>query len=450
MVYMNTAPTREKIADGVYFTHIKDAKFKHNRISINFIVPLDKKTVTQNAVLPLVLRRSCASCPDFTQLNIKLNSLYGANLDSGVTKYNGFQILRLSISAVDNRFALEGEDIIAECAKLLCDIATEPRLDKDGRFYAEDLEPEKQYLIDTIEAKINDKRSYAKARCIEAMCGEEPVSIDCYGYVQEAEKITAESAALAWRSIISTAGVEILFTGPGNHEAGRDLFAGKFLSLSRNPVSCSLFTLKDSASCVNEVTETIDVQQAKLVMGMRVGGLKTQNDITAARIFSAMYGVTPFSKLFMNVREKLSLCYYCSSQFDVSNKLLFVESGVEQQNKEKAIAEIMLQLKEICSGNFTPDELENTKLLVKNSILSANDSLSAMEAWYLTRSLQGLSLTPEQDCANVDSVTAQNVIDIANAVTLDTIYFLTGINQPQVDGEDENSENEDNEDNKEL
>jgi predicted Zn-dependent peptidase len=170
----------------------------------------------------------------------------------------------------------------------------------------------------------------------------------------------------------------------------------------------------------------MELSQAKLVLGMRTGEIKTQRQTRAARVFAALYGGTPFSKLFLNVREKLSLCYYCAARFDSATKLLYVDCGIEPANKEKAQAEILAQLKAIREGAFTDEELHETKLLMYNSLRSTRDSLSSIETWYLTRILRGQEESPEEDLAAIAEITREEVMEAAAKVTLDTVYFLTG------------------------
>jgi predicted Zn-dependent peptidase len=419
-------PSRTAIGPGAYFTHITDPKFKQNRISVNLIMPLDRETASEYAILPFLLRKGCKSCPDFSRLNARLFELYGAALDADVTKYNGFQILKISIRGIDNRFALQGEDIAAQCAELLCDIVLEPNFDDDGNFPENDIALERQFLIDTIEAEINEKRAYALAQCMSAMCGDEPVSVRRYGYVEKAQAITAKSAADAWRKVIATARIEITFTGPGNPASANALFSRRIGGLKRSPYDFGMIILRDSADTIREVTEEMDLHQCKLVMGFRVAGISTQEKVIAASLFAAMFGGTPFSKLFLNVRERLSLCYYCASRYDVSNRLLFVDSGVELKNAAQTREEILRQLDAIRKSDFTGEDLANTKLFLKNSVMSISDSAGSLETWHLVRTLRGVPGTIEDDCEIIARVTAKDLADIAKSVALDTVYLLSG------------------------
>jgi len=417
---------RLPVGDGIHFSRITDPKFKHNRLSVNFILPLDKAGASDNAVVPFVLRMGCKALPDFSSLNARLQELYGATLEAGVSKFGGYQVMEVSIRFLDNRYALEGEDLSRECAALLAGIALEPKLDKAGLLDEKDVALQRVYIQDTIEAEINDKRPYAISQCIQEMCAGEPVAVKTYGYPDTAAAITPASATDAYRKMLRTAPVEIIFTGSGNPESAREILAAAFKGIERQPMAYSPIKLRPTAERVREKTETMELNQGKLVMGMRCGELTTQRELNAARMFSAMYGGTAFSKLFLNVREKLSLCYYCASRFDSTTRLLMVDSGIEAANKQKAQDEIMAQLKAVTQGDFTDEELANTKLVLSNSILATTDSSGAMEGWYMAQILRGQSLSPQQDIENINTVTREEVIEAASKVTLDTIYFLTG------------------------
>ncbi|WRS28167.1 pitrilysin family protein [Oscillospiraceae bacterium MB08-C2-2] len=422
---MSYALSRKAIGTGIHFSHVIDPKFKFNRISVNFIVPLQKERASDFAVVPFILRKGFRECPDFTALNAKLCELYGASLEADVTKFGDLQLLEVSIQSIDNRFSLENEDIAGQCAELLASVVLDPKLSEEA-FDPTDTQLEKEYVIDSIDALINDKRSYALAQCVQAMCKGQPNAIRRYGDRDQAEKITPQSAAAAYRDLLLESPVEILFLGSGSPTATEEIFTRRFAEIQRKPLSHTPSPIPPKAGEVRHVEETMELSQSKLVMGFRTGGLSTPESLTAARVFAALFGGTPFSKLFLNVREKLSLCYYCAARFDIATQILMVDSGVEKQNVEKAKAEILVQLAAMQNGEITDQELANTKLLLKNGITTTTDSLSSIEGWYLSQILRGQSDTPAEDAAQIDAVTIGQVVEIAKGVTLDTIYFLTG------------------------
>ena len=434
---MNAALSRVRIGEGIYFSHIPDAKFKRNLISIDFIVPLDASTASVNALVPHILRKSCRQYPDFSAFTARLENLYGASLSAGVAKINGWQIISVSIQGLDSRFALEGEDIAQECASLLAAVVLDPKRDENGLLDAVDVELEKQFILDTIEAEINDKRSYAIRRCMQLMCKGEPVAIDRFGDTETAEAITPRSATEAYENLLKTAAIEISFTGSGSSDSARALFTDAFADRARDAVTVALVPLRTAPQQLTEVTETMELNQAKLVMGLRCGVAAGDEDIYAMRLCAAMLGGTPFSKFFLNVREKLSLCYYCSAGYDQYNNLLLVDSGIEAANKQLAQDEIFRQIAAMQAGNFTDQEIAETKMLVANSLTKVADSPSAMESWYLSQTINGRCNSPLDELAALNAVTRAQIVAAAAKLAPDTIYFLTGN-----EADDENTEAE--------
>ena len=422
---MNNPMHRQRIGDEVYFSFVRDTKFKHNRMSVNFVLPLDRETVSANALIPFLLRKGSRTCPDFTALNQKLYDLYGASLSADVSKYGGYQVLELSLSGLDDRFALDGEKMVEECAGLLIDLSTDPNL-VDGVFPAKDVELEKQYLIDSIEAEINDKRAYTVNKCRTIMCEGEPAAIRKYGYVEDVEKLTPAIAAQTYQRILRTARVEILFVGCGDSAPALKRFAEAFSKLDRQPAELPQQKKVTTASQVKEETERMDLSQSKLAMGFRTGEIRDMGELSAMRLMIAIFGGTPFSRLFVHVREKLSLCYYCAARFDRITGILMVDSGVEAENKEKAQAEILNQLEVLKNGEFTDEELSNALLTLKNSLNTVSDSLSSLDDWYMAQLMGSSCRSPEEEAEEMAKVTREDVMEAARKVTLDTVYFLTG------------------------
>ena len=422
---MNNSFKRSPIGTGAHFSHILDKKFKQNLITVSFIMPLDPATASNNAAVPYILRKGCRECPDFSDLNAKLNELYGANMSTSVSKINGYQVLGLSIGCLDSRFALDGEDINGQCASLLASVIFDPKV-AGNAFDEQDTATERQYIIDSIESEINEKRTYAVSRCIQIMCAGEPVAVRRYGELETAKKITGKSAYNAYKNIIETANIEISFTGPGDPASAKEAFSSALAKISRNPSGFELLPLKTTADTIKEETETMALNQSKLVLGMRVGSIENSDEMYAMRLCAALLGGTPFSKFFLNVREKLSLCYYCAASFNKFNKLLMIDSGIEKANKQKAQDEILKQIEAVQNGDISDEELANTKLLAINSLNSVTDSPSAMDSWYFSQTVMKQAMSPKEEAAMLDAVTKEQIVAAAKKITLDTVYFLTG------------------------
>ena len=422
--------TRTLLGDGIAFNLIEDGRFKHDRISVNFVLPLRRETATGYALLPFLMQRGYAGCSDFTDFARKLDELYGASVAGRVSKAGEYQIITLSITHVDDRYTLDGEGLVEACARLLADIVCHPAIE-NGRFDPAMVATEKNSLLDTIAAEMNDKRSYAVARCTELLFEGEPLAVKQYGYAEDVAAITPESAARCYETMLETAAVEIVMIGAGAKaavgEIFREAFAGALAGRKRAPITPVFEMEQKLPQQVRAVTEEMDLTQAKMVLGFSVRPAEEKRDLAISRIAAAVYGSSPFSKLFMNVREKLSLCYYCASRMVASSGYMLVDCGIEVANKEKAEKEILHQLEEVCAGSFTDTEMKNAKLAVVNSLRTVTDSLSAMENWLLTEILQGgRSADPTEEIALTDSVTAEEVQQFMKSARLSVVYLLAG------------------------
>lgn len=413
------------ICDGVNFRSIRDTKFKTMRISAHLIVPMSRQTAAENALLPFLLSRASREYPDFTKLGQRLAELYGASLNADVQKLGDLQVLSLSASGIADRYALEGEAISGELAKLLCSILFDPPL-VDGLFPEDGFEQEKRQTMELIDSEYSDKRTYARQRCEAIMCADEPYGVNRYGGKEDIARVERPALTAAWKRLLDTAKIELMVLGDCDPAPVYEGFRAAFEALGdRKPADCTTKVVR-SAEKVNTVTEKMDVAQGKLVMGFRTGTATPDEEVPATRLMAALFGGTPNSKLFLNVREKLSLCYYCSASYNSMKGIMLVQSGVEAKNMERAKEEILRQLDEVKQGNFDEGEVEAAKKSLCNSYRTLSDSLGGLENWYLSQTFASHSQQPEEAAAQINAVTRQEIIDAANRVTLDTVYCLVG------------------------
>ena len=423
---MTTEMDQRSVCNGVTFRSYRDSRFKTMRISVHFLLPLEKDRAAVNAILPFLLRRASRKYPDYTKLNEHLEQLYGASLDADVQKLGDVQLLSVTASGLADRYVLNGECVSAELSRLLCSVLFDPPL-RDGLFPEDGFLQERRQLMETLDAEFNDKQVYAYRRCMEIMCAGEPYGLSRCGTKKDLEHLERCSLTKAWEYLIHSARTEIMVFGDCDPEPIYREFSAAFRSLGRGKTElCSTLPVAPREK-TNDVTEKMDVAQSKLVLGFRTGCAEPEKEVSAYRLLSALYGGSPNSKLFLNVREKMSLCYYCGSGYNSLKGILAVQSGVEQKNMKKARGEIVRQLEEIQMGNFTEEELDTAKRSMCNGYRSISDSLEAVEGWYLTRIFSSDSArTPEQETRIIQAVTREEVTAAAQNIVLDTAYQLTG------------------------
>lgn len=416
---------QRSVCDGVNFRSIKDTKFKTVRMSVNFMLPMKKSTAASNALLPFLLSRASREYPDFTKLGERLAELYGASISADVQKLGDAQMLSISASGIADRYALSGESISTELSKLLCSIIFDPPFE-NGLFSKDGFDQEKRQTIELIDSEYNDKRTYAKQRCEEIMCADEPYGINRYGSKDAINNLKREELSQAWQYLIKNAKIEIMVLGDCNPTPVFEGFYNAFKNIDKtSTVDCPTIHI-EKADKVKDVAEKMDVAQSKLVLGFRTAVAIPDADVEAVKLMIAVFGGTPNSKLFLNVREKLSLCYYCSAQYYSMKGMMFVQSGVETKNIERAKQEILFQLDEMKKGNFDENEVDAAKMSICNSYRSISDSLGNLESWYLSQTFTNQIKRPEEAAAIISAVTRQEIIDAANRITLDTVYRLLG------------------------
>ena len=412
---------REMIGNGIYFNSIINKRQKTNTIIIHLITKLESKTASMNAIIPYLLASSSKTYPTITSLNKKLSELYGSAFKGAVSKMGDSQTLSLMAGCINNRYTFEGENITEELVKLMADAMINPNVENNG-FSRKDFELKKQELIDDIDAEINEKRSYAFKRANLNIFKGEPASLSVKGDRKYAEEITAEICYEQYKKLLKTAQIEILFVGAEESPSCKKIMTDTFNNIERAFAGNNTSVKSILKNEVCRVVEKHDVAQSKMVMAF-----KTDFDnIVAMKLMNAIYGATPISKLFDNVREKLSLCYYCSSGINDKKGVVYVDSGVEHINTEKAEAEIINQLNLMCNGEFSDEDIENARKALINSWKGVSDSARSIADWYYNQAYMGTSYSPEDQIEKLMKVTREEIIAAAKSLKLDTVYILSG------------------------
>ncbi len=420
---MNFEFNKTPVSQGAELCTITSKSFKSSCVSVSFAVPLSEKAAFY-ALVPNVLDRASASYPTLAHIERKLALLYGAELVTEVSKIGESHVIKFAIACIDDRFALDGEEIAAECSKLLFEIIFNPKLE-NGVFCAEEVEGEKRILCERLYAEQSDKRTYAKNKCEEIMFADEAYGIHRLGDIETITSITPATLYDAYLELLSTAKISVCVSGNTNVAYVKELFEGYISKVSRSVDSCSTLFV-EAAEDVQYVKEQEAVKQGKLVMGFRLGMSNANDNYAARRVMVDLFGGSPHSKLFTIVREKMSLCYYCSARMIRAKGIMFVQSGIESYNEERAKNAILEQLEEIKKGNFSDSDIEASIRALEDSFKSVTDSAEALEGWYSSQCVSGEYLAPEVFIDAFKAVTREDIIKAAKDVTLDTVFMLEG------------------------
>lgn len=409
------------ISDSIRVINLVDPKFKTMRVSISMVVPLSRETAAMNAILASLVSRATKNYPDYTELSKYLSGLYGSSLASSVTKIGDNQVITISVSGISNKYALNGEDIERELTALLCSAVFDPLKDDNGLFPAQGFEQEKRQLLENIDAEFNDKKVYAKNRCTGELFKNEPAGISRFGTREEVMAIDPEALPKRWDEILKEANFEISILGDCNFTGVMDTVKS-FMNFGRSPLKLQnvIMPVKDKPEVIEE---TMKVAQSKLVMGYRTGNAKG----APVKLMGVIFGGTPSSKLFANVREKMSLCYYCSARAGDTKGVMFVESGVETAKTGEARKAIEEQFDAVKNNDFTDKEIDFARLAMVNSYKSVGDSLYSLESFYLNQMFDEKVMTPEEKIHELNAVTREDIVRAAESTCLDTVYVLKGI-----------------------
>lgn len=412
---------RISLHDGVQLHRYIDPNFKTFRISVHMMVPLAREEVSKNCLLPAMVSRVSREYPDYTAMSAHLADLYGAHIDSGVTKMGKYQVMTLSVGGIANRYAFDGENIEEEQRKLLFSVLFDPFRDSDGLFPEEGFDQEKRQTLEAMDSEFNDKIFYARKQALALFLGDAVQGISKKGTREQVAALTREELSAQWEKLMKEAQFEIFLLGDcaSDPEAFRTAFQGYGVNYQMDHGLAPKVVEK-----VKEKIEPAQTVQSKLVMIFR--GPSDVRHYHPQRMMAAVFGGSPSAKLFLNVREKMGLCYYCAANIDPLVGCMIVESGVDTENVEKAKEAILDQLAQLQAGELTDEEMLHTRLALCNGFRGVTDSLSAIENWYLTHCLFPQQESPIQAMEKIAQVTKEDVVNAANALKLDTVFVLKG------------------------
>lgn len=419
---------QKELMPGVTLTALCTNKFKSSCLSLTLFAPMDEEHVTANALLPSVLRRGTVQHPNAQSLSAALDELYGGTLEACVRQQGEVQCVGFIGSFLDDAFSLDGCAILEPAAKLMGELLLCPATE-NGVFRSDYVVGEGKNLADRIRAQINDKRPYSIKRLKEQMCEDEPYGLDKNGFAEEATKITSETLWTRYQELLNTAPISLYYCGSAPVERVESALKCALAGLpERKNVSALSCTLRESEHKeIRYFEDALDVTQGKLALGWRTGGITIRSDeYPALLVLNAVYGGTTTSKLFMNVRERLSLCYFASSMLDKQKGVMIVSSGIEFDKYDQAKEEILVQFEACVKGDFTDHELEAGRRAVVSSLTASEDSQGRLEDYWLGQAAAGMAQDPDELSAAVEQVTREQVIAAAQKLHLDSVYFLKG------------------------
>ena len=415
-----------EIKQGIKFHTINTDKFKTNLMAIFLTTKLTRENVTKNALISLLLKRGSKNMKDQEEISKKMEELYGAIFDCGLDKTGDNQVIKLYIETINDKYLPQSEgDLLKTTMEKLLEIAFAPYIE-NGEFLPEYVEQEKNTIRQLIGTKKDNKARYAQTRCIEEMYKNQPYSLFKYGYEEDLEKINGKNLYEYYKELLQTCKIDIFLSGNLNGKEYEIIKNNENIQKleGREPVYIKPKVAQVNLSEAEKiVTENLDVAQGKLVLGLDID-IKNADQKYDVLMYNSILGGTATSKLFQNVREKAHLAYVASSNYFRFKNNIIINCGIEISNFEKALKIVKEQIEDMKTGKFTEEDLENCKKVVKSTIEAIKDEQDTGITYYFSQELSEEKTTPEEYLNRIEKITKENVIDIANKVSINTIYFL--------------------------
>ena len=433
-------PQKIALGDSISLNVINTDKFKTAMIFFSLRTKKDRALSADRLLLPGILRRGTAKYPSAARLNLELDNLYASTVEIKLSHLGKNELLTFSAEMLDNAFVTDGTDILDGVVEIISEMILHPITDGES-FPADTVKKERVSVLDSLRSEINNPKTYAAARCAELLHSEDPEFSSINELIDGVERTSGESAYRAYKYILERAALDIYYVGAlPSEQVARSVstYFADFNSTATAPTPVSA----ERYSGLKEITEPFPVSQSKLSLGFRVGVCSTDRYYYAAILFNEIFGGSPASKLFMNVRERLGLCYYCSSHYDSYFGNMTVSSGIDSDSAELAKAEILAQLEDMKAGRITESEFSAAKLAFEHYCRQTYDYPLDIFTFYRSRGVLGVDTTLEEHLKNITAVTLEEVVAVANSVKLDTVYLLHGM---LTEGSEEDEEDEDDE-----
>lgn len=411
------------IKEGIRLHKIKTNKYKTNLMSVFLTSKLSRDDITKKALILTVLRRGTNNLKTQEEISKKLEELYGASFDCGIDKLGDKHVLKFYVESLNEQYLYQKEDILSQSLNILFDIVFNPLLE-NGVFKQEYIDEEKQNLRIIIEGQKDNKAAYATQRCIEEMYKEKPYGLYKYGYVEDLEKIDSKNLYETYLNLIKTCKIDIFVSGDFDEKTLEEKVKSNQQISKLEPRKVEYLDEESESSNTQEenvVRENMQISQGKLNIGLDV----LSDDKSAVSVYNAILGGGANSKLFQNVREKASLAYSAGSIYIKPKSKIIIKTGIEHKNYEKALQIIKEQIDDMKNGKFSDEDIQHAKELIIASFKAMQDEQDSEISFYFGREIQKESKDIDKQIKEVSEVTKQNIVDVANKIKINTIFFLT-------------------------
>lgn len=407
--------------------HVKvlpTTKFKTTTITLKFMAPLDSDTMTARSILSKILVRATKQWPSDKEFNRHLSHLYGAYVNSFVSKFKDKHVITISLELVNERYLKDQTPLFEKGLELLREMIYNPLI-SDNQFDEIFVAQEKSLLSKKLNAMIDNKSQISFLNLLKYMLGEQPYRHLATGQVEYIADITPENLYHTYQSMLQNDYCAVYVVGNVDEQQVKSQIQTYF---NINPFSFELSQpnpIGQDHNTPQVIIETDDVDQAKLNMGFTLPAKYGDPEYFAMIVFNVMFGGDPSSVLFNEVREKQSLAYSIHSQIDAKNGFLFVLSGVSTDKYEIAKETIVSEFEKFQQGDFEEEKLALAKKVILSQRQESYDRAKSIIEIMNNNILLDEPMSEENYISGIQNVNKSDIQQLAQKTTLDTIYILT-------------------------
>lgn len=401
---------------------IQTDRFKCELLSMQFYRPTDSKTAQLNALLPAVLRRGTERFPSKQAISRHLDQLYSTTIAMRNRRLGDMQNIGFSADFLGARY-VGGEELLSQVVSMMSELLFAPSTE-GGLLRADFVESEKNNLQDAIKASINDPRAFAAAKCRALLCEGEPYALPLHGTVETAATITAEILTERYHAFLSESAPYFFYVGATDPTEVAKRLEFAFAGLS--DVAPRYQTVVCSAKKAQYGELEMPLCQGKLSIGLRTDIAMGDRLAPALMLFNELYGGSPASKLFLNVREKRGLCYHCSSSLDLYKGVILANAGMIPENRAITEEAMLAELAALQSGNISAEELDAARSSLDHSYRQLADNPAALCDFYGGRLLAGYYETVEEWREKLSCVTLSDILEVGEHIKTGAVFFLNG------------------------
>ena len=417
--------SKVKLTDSIGLSYISTDRFKSGILSLTIPLPLSAKGSAYAMLLAGILKRGTEKYPDITSLNRRLDELYASSLDIRSARIGKNLALILTADMLDDCYISDECDVLDGLCELCEETLLRPRTE-NGIFPLSIFEQEKRFLLDSINASVNNTRAYASVRLAEMMLAND----EEFPTIEELKEIingidSKDLTEYFFNTVLSSP-IEAFYIGNTPIETVAGKLTARFSGWKSTFGFTPVLPVAEPLCNYRRISEKMPVSQGKLAMGFKVGvciGDRDNRHFTAI-LLNEIFGGSAMSKLFMNVREKLSLCYYCSSNYNQYMGTLTVSSGIDNKNLELVQSAILSELKDICDGKISDAEFHAAKKALENSYKQIYDSAYDLQSFYGNRSFFGFNEEIDIVKDSISKISKEDVCALAKNITLDSVFYV--------------------------